>query len=289
MRGCSQQDSGCTVGHSSSIPFCPDGVSFRDRAYVAERRNKALKRCVVPCLGRRERPHYGRGLFPPITMLQDVVREHIAPWDKGVRITTIRTALISSAVAALISWADHSGSAKAMRYIAFQTNSNSSTGNICTGYRSPNAAVAPRPASRANRTPWVAANSFVWRMTAGQIYTPRPAAITRYTTRNVYRRKSETSSMLVRDASSLDGTDDPTSEFMVAHCNTVQHKRRVRTCMRQGVARASVCWGAFGKMVLVESIQEVLGYVDHLEPQRSSPQTHACLECAASVAAHRLR
>ena len=60
---------------------------------------------------------------------------------------------MSSAVAALIWWADHSGSAKAMRYIAFQTNSNSNMGNICTGYRSPNAAVAPRPASKANRTP----------------------------------------------------------------------------------------------------------------------------------------
>ena len=26
---------------------------------------------------------YRHGLFPPIAMLQDVMREHIAPWDKG--------------------------------------------------------------------------------------------------------------------------------------------------------------------------------------------------------------
>ena len=26
---------------------------------------------------------YHHRLFPPITVLQDVMREHIAPWDKG--------------------------------------------------------------------------------------------------------------------------------------------------------------------------------------------------------------
>ena len=56
---------------------------------------------------------------------------------------------MSSAVAALIWWADHSGHANAMRYIAFQVSSNSNTGIICTGYRSPNAPVAPdQPARR---------------------------------------------------------------------------------------------------------------------------------------------
>lgn len=33
--------------------------------------------------GRRRGHAYGHRLFPPITMLQDVMREHIAPGDKG--------------------------------------------------------------------------------------------------------------------------------------------------------------------------------------------------------------
>src|SRR5215470_9138818 len=119
----------------------------------------------------------------------------------GTKTTTIRTALMSSAVAALIWWADHSGSAKATRYIAFQISSNNNIGNICTGYRSPNAAVAPRPASKATWTPRVAANSFVWWITAGQIY----------------RRNSESSGMAERSLIPLAGTGNPTPEFMVMH------------------------------------------------------------------------
>ena len=131
--------------------------------------------------------------------------------------TTIRTALISSAVDASIWWADHSGNAKAIRYIAFHISSNNNIGNICTGYRSPNAAVPPRPASRAYRTPCVAANPFVWWTTAGQIYTPSPTAIRRYAARSAYRRNSETSGMVASGVMSPDGTCDPASEFMVTH------------------------------------------------------------------------
>jgi len=55
----------------------------------------------------------------------------------------------------------------------------------------------------------------VWWMTAGQINTPSPAAITRYAARNVYRRNSETSRRVVRDVTLSDGTDGPTTEFIV--------------------------------------------------------------------------
>jgi len=62
------------------IPYCP---LCRDQAYVAESRNRHLKRCVVPSLAGIAGYHlYRHGLFPPITMLQDVMREDIGPGDE---------------------------------------------------------------------------------------------------------------------------------------------------------------------------------------------------------------
>jgi hypothetical protein len=49
------------------------------------------------------------------------------------------------------------------------------------------------------------------------MYTPRPAAITKYATRNVYRRNSETSGVVVDDAKSPEGAADPTVEFIVMY------------------------------------------------------------------------
>src|SRR5262245_49331306 len=54
-------------------------------------------------------------------------------------------------------------------------------------------------------------------MTRGQMYTPSPAAITKYATRNVYRRNSETSGVVVDDAKSPEGAADPTVEFIVIY------------------------------------------------------------------------
>jgi len=54
-------------------------------------------------------------------------------------------------------------------------------------------------------------------MTRGQMYTPRPAAITKYATRNVYKRNSETSGVVVDDAKSPEGAADPTVEFIVMY------------------------------------------------------------------------
>jgi hypothetical protein len=61
-------------------------------------------------------------------------------------------------------------------------------------------------------------------MTAGQTYTPSPAAITKYATRNVYMRDGETSTILAGDTISSDRPDDPTSEFMVTPHSTEPHK-----------------------------------------------------------------
>ena len=49
------------------------------------------------------------------------------------------------------------------------------------------------------------------------MYTPRPAAITKYATRNVYKRNSETSGVVVDDAKSPEGAADPTVEFIVMY------------------------------------------------------------------------
>lgn len=66
------------IMHSSVIGAAARMVS---RSLLSAARLSSLN--TARFFGWRGGHPYRYGLFPPITMLQDVMREHIAPWDKG--------------------------------------------------------------------------------------------------------------------------------------------------------------------------------------------------------------
>lgn len=64
----------------------------------------------------------------------------------------------------------------------------------------------------------------------------------------MYRRNSET---VEPNVTTLDGTDDPTTEFIGKHPNTEQQKRNDKEMHGKGMVRTSTVGGRLGRMVLV--------------------------------------